>query len=904
MARNTFMTVRSTLRLPAMHVFVRSTVRVCALLTVLGSSAARADEPASAPAVASAASAVTQYAVKPGQSLNDVAIAATQSHDRAVLARAAKAIFDANPSAFMRGDPSLMKLGAVLNVPPLDASGAPVPIAAPASSAPGASAGAAATAAAAASSGAAAGAPASAPQHAAASAASPAMATPGTASATAAATASGAAGMTQRPQANAAAASGSQAAVGTTGHAWTGAIQSGASSPAQAGASSLNESTTSATSAPASAPGNAVAPASGIASASAAGTAVAPASAASTVGAPQQRFSSLQQLLALKNRVLMDLQRHGFGSRQAQEAPAASAANAASGPAVAAAGGSAPQASVPPAPVHVPSARGSTAGESFIGVGDYGIRIARASIPVVAAVASAVVAALLVLLVGFSIGSRKRRAARAAASAEVAVSAGGAPARSAQASDDAKSAVAEESSQDPVAAEFLSALARNPTSKRALMGLAGHYAERRNVKGFDEIAQRIWHLSGGHGPNWLHIASIGRQLDPDNPLFALSGEESDAAESALSDEPGDAALPEHSAAAQQQSSANVDGEPPFAEDVPPVSSSTHEQPSAAGALDEASAASPVEDDKRPAPSAGESPSPTGEQSPHVTEDNASTNPPAMPQHAAVETAARMAPDEHGEAADLVHADDGQAPLSDVTEPEVPHAVLPADAINALNDLDMALPPRAAGHGQTGVHGMAPEAAGVGGGDEEAEAAHAAEAAPEELPHDALLRDSLAERKEHADASEIDSARSLDPEPHDVDASAPAADAAEVRHAHSAKAAPEGEPEAEPEGEPMPLPAAVAGLGAARFGGLNLAFDLNLPGSEQGSSATVATPAQPMFSTEEIAKIARNKLELAREYIALGDLGGARTLIHEVIESNDAGTRDDAHALLATLAPLS
>jgi FimV-like protein len=54
----------------------------------------------------------------------------------------------------------------------------------------------------------------------------------------------------------------------------------------------------------------------------------------------------------------------------------------------------------------------------------------------------------------------------------------------------------------------------------------------------------------------------------------------------------------------------------------------------------------------------------------------------------------------------------------------------------------------------------------------------------------------------------------------------------------------------------------------------------------------------------MARIARNKLELAAEYIALGDVGGARTLIHEVIESNDAGTRDEAHALLATLAPLS
>ncbi|MBW8836264.1 MAG: fimbrial protein FimV, partial [Burkholderia sp.] len=45
---------------------------------------------ASAPQAASASySAGGQYMVKPGQSLNDVAIAVTQSHDRATLARAA-----------------------------------------------------------------------------------------------------------------------------------------------------------------------------------------------------------------------------------------------------------------------------------------------------------------------------------------------------------------------------------------------------------------------------------------------------------------------------------------------------------------------------------------------------------------------------------------------------------------------------------------------------------------------------------------------------------------------------------------------------------------------------------------------------------------------------------------------
>lgn len=90
--------------------------------------------------------------------------------------------------------------------------------------------------------------------------------------------------------------------------------------------------------------------------------------------------------------------------------------------------------------------------------------------------------------------------------------------------------------------------------------------------------------------------------------------------------------------------------------------------------------------------------------------------------------------------------------------------------------------------------------------------------------------------------------------------------------------------------------AVAGLGAAGFGALKLDFDLELPPS----------PAQPLpaFTPADLGRIARNKLELASEYIELGDLAGARALINEVIEANDPATRTEARALLSTLAPLS
>ncbi|KQR76319.1 hypothetical protein ASG35_14655 [Burkholderia sp. Leaf177] len=91
-------------------------------------------------------------------------------------------------------------------------------------------------------------------------------------------------------------------------------------------------------------------------------------------------------------------------------------------------------------------------------------------------------------------------------------------------------------------------------------------------------------------------------------------------------------------------------------------------------------------------------------------------------------------------------------------------------------------------------------------------------------------------------------------------------------------------------------ASVAGLGASRFGPLSLDFDYDSPSSQ--------TEPLPAFTPEQIATIARNKLELAVEYIELGDLSGARTLLQEVIESNDPATRQPAATLLSTLAPLS
>ncbi|EMN1930309.1 pilus assembly protein FimV, partial [Burkholderia ambifaria] len=99
---------------------VRGALAILALGTAVSAWAADTGELAASAAGGPAPLNVT---VQPGQSLNDLAKAATQSHDPAVLARAGRALFDANPQAFMKRDPSRLKVGATLTVPALDATG-------------------------------------------------------------------------------------------------------------------------------------------------------------------------------------------------------------------------------------------------------------------------------------------------------------------------------------------------------------------------------------------------------------------------------------------------------------------------------------------------------------------------------------------------------------------------------------------------------------------------------------------------------------------------------------------------------------------------------------------------------------------------------------------------------------
>jgi FimV-like protein len=394
----------------------------------------------------------------------------------------------------------------------------------------------------------------------------------------------------------------------------------------------------------------------------------------------------------------------------------------------------------------------------------------------------------------------------------------------------------------------LAILARNPSSKRALMGLAAHYAERKNAQGFDEIAQRIYRLSGGRGPNWTHIAAIGRELDPDNRLYALEAGDTEEAESSPDDETQASA-----ASADETSHAAL-----APEGLAPLDTDT----------DTARA------DETPAPATQVSPIDTpaaesGAASRSEAEDRSLEEAPAKE---AVPTSSESdEPPTSAEPATLSQPAAAAAPEGEAT--------LPPEAIAALGGLDIGLPPRVGTPPDDQGHMAQAQA------DAEAEAEAEAQEPGEPLPQEsqALQEERAAEHTAH-----------IDPSAHEV--SAPTAPA---EH--------EGESDAKPEGAPAVAPA-VTGLGAAPVGRLKLSFDLDLPGAQAGEGERDGeqgdiTPV-PQFTPEQLARIARNKLDLAAEYIALGDLGGARTLIHEVIDSNDAATHDEAHAMLATLAPLS
>ncbi|TDN62940.1 FimV/HubP family polar landmark protein [Paraburkholderia sp. BL10I2N1] len=673
-----------------------ATVAFAFALTGAGAVHAAPTDPASAASGAAVVESDAQYTVHPGQSLNDVAIALTQSHDRATLARAAKAIFDANSSAFMGHDPSRLKLGAVLNVPSLDTLGVAASGAVGAAAATGVSGTVASSVPAVASSAAVSAATSGQPASASAATANVASA-PASASAPAVVAASSvAAGVASQAAESAA----SPAASASGAHVWAGAIQPVASAPVEG------------------------------ASGAGATPAVAAPQPASQVRAP---VSSLQQLLALKNRVLMELQKHGIGtSKQAPQGGSVMAVQPSTEQATGV--GVAPGATVASsAIVSTPQTNGGMAGLSQ---------------PVVAAVAGGVAAVIALIA---SLAARRRRS-RTAANDEAAA----AGANESEAMGDQGSVPDHGSIATPAAGSVHEDVLPSTRHAETLADATGAASLAAAAElGADALPQEQFEPSAD-------------EQDDDGVQYVGSGFHSEPVQYV---EPGSSATPGIPVAPQDD----------------PLRHGAHAEPDYPVQLETLG---------------------------HHDEAFDVAQPPAPPLDLAAPSVAPTAP-----------------------RTNLPHPIeFPHDAVQALGSLDMPLPPRT-----------------------ESPASFDGTSSPAPLTTQPVV------------APEITARQAIVPPPG-------ASHVSEEIEAGTAGSA------------------AVAGLGAMPFGALKLDFDLELPPS----------PAQPLpaFTPEDIAKIARNKLELASEYIELGDLSGARALINEVIESNDAATRSEARALLSTLAPLS
>ncbi|MFC5427537.1 FimV/HubP family polar landmark protein [Paraburkholderia denitrificans] len=687
-----------------------------------------------ASAAAPAVRVIGKYPVKPGQSLHSIAADLTQSRDKDVIARVSGALFEANPGAFAKHDPSRLKTGAVLNVPAVPEIVAAAPQAA--SAAP-------ATPAAVVSAPAAPAAPVEpvapvAPVVAAHGAAPAANVAP--------ATAQGASAAANQP------ANANTAASGPSASASAAATASGASAPAvdaAAQAAALAASGASATSgasgtSAASQPAAATSPSDAHVWTGAVQAAPAASAASGAAHAPaNMTLSSLQQLLALKNRVLMALQQHGIG----KHVQSAGAASGVAGYAAAAPGGN------------------GAAGVAAPGANESQFELSPVLLGVAGAVGVAVFALIFVLF-------GRRRKARVDDTAEAA------PTREEPPVLDTPLVANETPVVEPDKDAALAPAQRKQTLDRAT-NIAALTAA---VSSGDEAAQQE------DGSSALREDRVERTVSArgvERGVHQTLADASEAAGFAAAAELGASALssalsPEHVAAPhvpgeteELERAAEQENTPDAheAEAAEHTDTPVHAEPASVAVEPTAAASQPAE--PQPAPTA------------FVAEP---TFPLVPPQ-------------------DLSHA-------------EVP-GEFPPSAVSALDGIDMLLPPRVA------QPVASPEAT-------------AAQAVP------------------------LDEPLTLPPIEEIVAG--------------------------------VTGPGATAGLGAPRFGALTLDFDLNLPPDS-------AEPL-PVFTPDQLARIARNKLELAREYIALGDLAGARALINEVIESNDRDTRADAQTLLSTLAPLS
>src|SRR4029077_12269273 len=78
--------------------------------------------------------------------------------------------------------------------------------------------------------------------------------------------------------------------------------------------------------------------------------------------------------------------------------------------------------------------------------------------------------------------------------------------------------------RDAQAEEILKeALKKDPQRQEIYLKLLEIHAQHNKPSAFETVASELYSVSGGQGEVWQKAMALGRQLDPNNPLFAEAG---------------------------------------------------------------------------------------------------------------------------------------------------------------------------------------------------------------------------------------------------------------------------------------------------------------------------------------------------------------------------------------------
>src|SRR4029077_10813104 len=103
--------------------------------------------------------------------------------------------------------------------------------------------------------------------------------------------------------------------------------------------------------------------------------------------------------------------------------------------------------------------------------------------------------------------------------------------------------------RDAQAEEILKeALKKDPQRQEIYLKLLEIHAQHNKPSAFETVASELYSVSGGQGEVWQKAMALGRQLDPNNPLFTEAGSAAAFAAAAGSEHPAPAPRDEPAAA--------------------------------------------------------------------------------------------------------------------------------------------------------------------------------------------------------------------------------------------------------------------------------------------------------------------------------------------------------------------